>query len=236
MLSRGAAQRLRFVRRQNVVVRQRLGFVSHKPRGEDLKGLQVGLELFELKFFHRLKILPPEEKVPVFEQLLRNDPVNIWAYHMAVEDYIRRAESLNKARELALLAYANLPDSEKICYDLGTIARFKGELEQARFFANRAAELNPGWDLPLGLLCELESVGERDVKKMLAYQKRAYALCPDSPQCCWDLGEIYAMAGEKKAAKEYISQAVAAYPGFLDNERNRALADELGVEDHQEST
>jgi class 3 adenylate cyclase len=231
MLSRGATQRLRFVRRQHVVLRQRLQFASHKPRGDDLKGLQLGLELFELKFFHRLKIYPPEEKVPVFEQLLRNDPVNIWAYHMAVEHHIRHEiESLDKARELALLAYANLPESEKICYDLSTIARMKGELEQARFFAHRAAELNPGWDLPLGLLSELEYTGERDVKKMLAYQKRAYALCPDSPQRCWDLGETYAIAGDKKAAGEYIGQAAASYPGFLENEKNRALAEELGVE------
>jgi class 3 adenylate cyclase len=229
MLSRTATQHLRFVRRQHVVVRQRLGFISHKPSGGDLKGLQAGLELFELKFFHRLQILPPEDKAAVFEQLLRNDPVNIWAYHMSVENYIRHEASLDKARELALLAYANLPDNEKICYDLGTIAKLKGELEQARFFAGRAVELNREWDLPLGLLCELEYMGDADPKKMLAYQRRGYALCPDSPQRCWDLGEAYLHADNKAAAKEYIGDAVSRHPDYLKSDEKRALAKELGI-------
>lgn len=229
MLSRTATQHLRFVRRQHVVVRQRLGFISHKPKGEDLKGLQTGLELFELKFFHRLQILPPEDKAAVFEQLLRNDPVNIWAYHMSVENCIRHEAGLDKARELALLAYANLPDNEKICYDLGTIAKLKGELEQARFFAGRAVELNREWDLPLGLLCDLEYLGDADPQKMLAYQRRAFALCPDSPQRCWDLGEAYLHADKRDAAKEYIGEAVSLHPDYLKSDEKRALAKELGI-------
>lgn len=235
MLSRTATQHLRFVRRRNAVLRQRLGFISHKPRGDDLKGLQTGLEFFELKFFHMLRILPPEDKVTVFEQLLRNDPVNIWAYHMSVEHLAYREKSLDKARELALLAYANLPDNEKICYDLGTIAKYKGEMEQARFFAHRAVELNREWDLPLGLLCDLEYMGDADPQKMLAYQRRAYALCPDSPQRCWDLGEVYLLVGERAAAKEYIGQAVSLHPDYLKDEEKLALAEELGVMSKEDS-
>jgi len=229
MLSRTATQRLRFVRRRHVVLRQRLGFISHKPRGDDLKGLQSGLELFELKFFHRLQILPPEDKAAVFEQLLRNNPVNIWAYHMSVENYIRQEAGWDKARELALLAYANLPDNEKICYDLSTIAKFKGELEQARYYAERAVELNREWDLPLGLLSEIERMGNADPQKILAYEKRAYALCPDSPQRCWALGEAYLLAGDREAAKEYIGQAYAIHPELQGSGMNRALVEELGI-------
>ncbi len=228
MMSRTATQRLRFVRRRHVVMRQRLGFISHKPEGEALKGLQSGLELFELKFFHRLRILPPEDKIRVFEQLLRNNPVDIWAYHMAVEHYIRKKESLDHARDLALLAYANLPDSEKVCYDLATIAKMKGELEQARFFAERASQLNPGWDLPFGLLSEI-ALNEGDAERVVSLLKHAYALCPDSPQNCWDLGEAYVKVGSMREAKDYISEAVELCPELLDRDDNLELAMKLGV-------
>jgi len=108
--------------------------------------------------------------------------VNIWAYHMSVENYIRHEASLDKARELALLAYANLPDNEKICYDLGTIAKLKGELEQARFFAGRAVELNREWDLPLGLLCELEYMGDADPKMIICDPGKSRTLSAIAPQ------------------------------------------------------
>jgi tetratricopeptide (TPR) repeat protein len=228
MMSRTATQRLRFIRRRHVVMRQRLGFISHKPEGEELKGLQTGLELFELKFFHRLRLLPPEDKVVVFEQLLRSNPVNIWAYHMAVEYHTYLESNYDHARDLALLAYANLPDSEKICYDLATIAKFKGEMEQARFFAGRATKLNPHWDLPFGLLSEL-SIREDDHQKALAYLKQAYALCPDSPQNCWDLGEAYVKVGSIKEAGDYLREAIELCPELLDKEENLELAQKLGV-------
>lgn len=229
MLSRGATERLRFVRRKHTVMRQRLGFISRSPSPGELKGLQEGLELFELKFFHKLAILPPREKIPVFEQLLRMDPRNIWAYHMAAEHYAFRLRELEKARELALMAREARPDSEKIHYDLATIAKQMGEFDEALFLAKRALALNPDWDLIYGLMAEIELARGGDPQKALEYQKHAYALCPDSPQRAWDLGEAYSLAGDSEAAKPYLERALRDYPEFLDNPKNADLASQLGI-------
>jgi len=229
MLSRGATERLRFVRRKHVVMRQRLGFISYTPGPGELKGLQEGLQLFELKFFHRLAILPPAEKIPIFEQLLRTDPRNIWAYHMAAEHYAFRLRELEKARELALMAREARPDSEKVHYDLATIAKEMGEFDEALFLAKRALSLNPNWDLAYGLVAEIELVRGGDPRKALEYEKRAYALCPDSPQSNWDLGEAYSIVGDKEAAGRYIRQAIELYPEYLKQAEKLKLARQLGV-------
>ncbi len=234
MLSRGAAQRLRFVRRRFVVMRQRLGFIAHNPEEGALKGLQHGLELFELKFFHRLNVLPSEEQVPVFEQLLRMDPINVWAYHMAVEHYayrVKEGKGLDKAKELAILAMLARPDSEKIYYDLATIAKRQNELLQARFYIEQALAVNPKWDALYGFMAELEEdLGSRERDKVLEYLLRAYALCPDSPQNCYDLGEAYYKMGRKEEACKFITKAVEGHPGYLQDEDKLKLAQDLGID------
>jgi len=228
MLSRGAVERLRFIRRAHVVMRQRLGFTSHQPSEGELKGLQVGLELFELKFFHRLMILPREEEIPIFEQLLRLDPKNVWAYQMAAEHYAYRLGELDKARELALIAKEARPDSEKVYYDLASIAMKKGELALASFFAERALRINPNWDLAYGLLSDVERE-KGNPEKALEYQLEAFALCPDSPQNCWDLGLAYLEVKEMDKARKYLREAIRLYPQYLDNEDRLRIAKEAGA-------
>ncbi len=230
MLSRGAVERLRFVKRKHVVMRQRLGFISHEPAEGELKGLQVGLQLFELKFFHRLMILPPEEKIPVFEQLLRIDPKNLWAYQMAAEHYAYRLKDYGTARELALMAREARPDSEKVIYDLAFIAKERREYDVATFFANRAIELNPNWDISYGLLSEIFEL-QGEAEKALHYQKLAYALCPDSPQNCWDLGYAYYLNSDNENAKKYLKEALGLYPSYLEDKDKLELAKKLKVID-----
>jgi len=104
----------------------------------------------------------------------------------------------------------------------------KGELEQARFFAERATQLNPGWDLPFGLLSWIALL-EGDEEGGVSCLKHAYALCPDSPQNCWDLGEAYAKVGSMKEAKDYISQAIDLCPELVDKDDNLDLAQKLEV-------
>jgi tetratricopeptide (TPR) repeat protein len=234
MLSRGATQRLRFVRRKKVVMRQRLGFISHSPEEGALKGLQHGLELFELKFFHRLSIYPSEEQIPVFEKLLRLEPTSVWAYHMAVEHFAYKKNELERAKELAVLAMLARPDSEKIYYDLATIAKKQNELEQARFYIQQALAVNPKWDLPYGFLAELEEdLGSRERDKVLEYLLRAYALVPDSPQNCYDLGEAYYKMGKKDEACKFIHKAVLACPEYLKDDEKLKVAEDLGIDAKQ---
>ncbi len=228
MLSRGAVERLRFVRRKHVVMRQRLGFISHEPGEGELKGLQAGLQLYELKFFHRLMILPEKEQIPVFEQLLRTDPRNVWAYQMAAEHYAYRLGELDRARELALIAKEARPDSEKVHYDLAYIAMKQNEFETASFFAERALELNPNWDLAYGLLAAIEN-SKGNPERALSYQRKAYALCPDSPQNCWDLGVTYYEAKDLDKARKYFKEAIKRYPGYLESDDNMNLAKQVGA-------
>jgi len=229
MLSRTATQHLRFVRRKYVVMRQRLGFIPYVPEYGELKGLQAGLQLFELKFFHRLGILPPPDRIGVFERLLRMDPKNVWAYQMAVEHYAYRAGELDTAKELALMAREARPDSEKVHYDLATIARDKGEFREALFFAERARAINPDWDLVYGLLADVEKSGGGSAQKALEFQRQAHALCPDSAQRCWDLGEAYLEAGDREAAARYIGRAIELFPDYLEQTEKHEMAHELGV-------
>ncbi len=237
MLSRGATQRLRFAKRHHAVMRQRLGFISHSPDEGQLKGLHHGLELFELKFFHRLAILPPEEQASVFETLLRMDPINVWAYHMAVEHLIYRKKDYDKAKELALMAMQARPDSEKIYYDLATIAKCQNEPLQAKFYIEQALHINPKWDMLYCFLADLEGeIGGRDSQKVLEYLLRAYALCPDSPQNCWDLGETYYDMGKMDEACKFIRKAVEGYPPYANdkspkNQQRLDLLKALGVMD-----
>lgn len=228
MLSRGAVERLRFVRRKQVVMRQRLGFISHEPAEGELKGLQAGLQLFELKFFHRLMILPEPERIPVFEELLRMDPKNVWAYQMAAEHYAYRLHEYDKARELALIAKEARPDSEKVYYDLAHIAMQKGELDLAAFFAERAHKLNSNWDIPYGLLSEIETE-KGNPHKALEYQRIAYGLVPDSPQNCWDLGITYLHVNDSNNARKYLTEAIKLFPAYLEDEQKLKIAKEVGA-------
>ena len=101
--------------------------------------------------------------------------------------------------------------------------------QSCQALAEKARSLNPDWDLVYGLLADLASAREGESAKALYYQRSAYALCPDSPQRCWDLGEAYWRVGDRESAKLYLGRAVALCPELLRRDDNLALAQELGV-------
>jgi len=191
-----------------------------------LKGLQHGLELFELKFFHRLSNPPYRGANTDF----RRTPAHGTDKRLGIPHGSR---AFRLPRERAGEA-KSLPDGnarpprqrENILRPCDYRQKTKRALA-GPFLYRTSAGYQPEMDMPYGLWPSWRKTLEPRARQGAEYLLRAYALCPDSPQNCYDLGEAYFKMGKHEEACKFIRKAVETYPGYLEKEDKFKLAEEL---------
>jgi tetratricopeptide (TPR) repeat protein len=215
MLSRSAYETFRSIVVEEGMLKQRAFFQSYTPSEGQLKGLIPGMELFELKFFHRLAgFTIPGEQIPLYHQIFENDPTNIWAYANLINYHLFSQGEYDQADAIARRALYSNPDNEKIYYDLGFLNVERGQLDLAREYCLECLRLNDQMDIAWHMLAEVDFKRGLPAAEVLRNLNRALALSPECATYHNDLAVLLAQMGRTAEARQHHLRARQIFPRF----------------------
>lgn len=122
-----------------------------------------------------------------------------------------REKAFGKALEKLTTAVTEVPDSEKVHFNLGLILKNMGKVEEAIPSMTRATELDPSYARAHHNLANLH-MGRRNLNDALPAYKRAADLEPRNPEYQNALAMALLRAGLSEEAEQRLRQAVAHTP------------------------
>jgi class 3 adenylate cyclase len=224
MFSQAACNLIRGSVRGHSQLRQRIFFHKHAVDAEALKGIGR-TELYELKFLHSIRILPPTPKlIQQYEKVFAIDETNVWAYYQLTNYYGTGFKDLEKVLRLAQRAYLVYPDDEKVLMDLAYYHQNTGNLEQAKEFCLKAISANPELDLAyeeLAFIYDLQGIRDKQVEIM----RKAVMLSPESSMNRVNLGMALCENDEYEEAVGHLAFGIRGAPSAMgDNRLQRFLS------------
>jgi tetratricopeptide (TPR) repeat protein len=213
MLSKSSYETFRSIVAGHSMLKQRAFFETYYPGEGQLKGLSAGLEVYELKFFHRLlgfAISP--EYVRLYAQIFENDPTNIWAYANLMNYHLYQEEDVATSLAIAQRGLYSNPRNEKIYFDLAKINHLRGEFDLAHEYCRRCLELNPEMDIAYDLLADVEVALGGSWDNVLKYRSQALALTPGSASYHYELAVALAKSGRLADGRRHYHEAKRIYP------------------------
>jgi class 3 adenylate cyclase len=212
MLSKRSYELFRQTVAAQAMLKQRAMFAPYEPQPGLLKGLAPGTKVFELKFFHRLSGFNiPEKQVPLFSQIFREDPTNLWAYVNLVNFYIHVKKDWEMALEVAQTALYSNTQNEKIYYDLALVSYNRGDFGSAKEYCARCIRLNDEMDMAYDLRGDIAQ-REGDWPEALRWRSQALTLAPESAGITLDVALAHAHLAHADMAARFFNRAVKLYP------------------------
>ena len=217
MVSREMHEILRGWIINETMLRQRVFFYQHELEPEAPVYSGQSQTIFELKFYHRLKIDRPLDVIRQYDFMFEMDPSNIWSYYELFDFHAYTEGDWEKAAQLAERAQLAHPKDEKVLLDLSRYYARKLSYEQAKHLAERALELNNDFDLVYEHLAWL-AAQMQDMNAQLANLSRAMVLAPGSPANHLNYGLSLCQTGKQDEGGFHILKAITLFPGYLERE------------------